>query len=151
LQTRKSIGGRHGSDEDDFKPIKAAAKRKAPSKAGPAKQNNDDEDAKEDGKQAPAAPKRKAVAKKPVKDESDFDDDDMEVVERPAPAPVPKRKAAAKKPVKDESDSDIEVQVVEKSAPKKPPVKPAVVDSDSEEVVLPAKSKGKGREVLKRK
>jgi DNA topoisomerase-2 len=136
LQTRKSIGGRQGSDDDDFKPIKAAAKRKAPSKAGPSKQNNDDGD----GKQAPAAPKRKAVAKKPVKDESDFDEDDMEVVKRPAPAPVAsKRKVVAKKVVKDESDSDSDVQVVE------PPRKRPVIDSDSEEIVLPSKSKGKGK------
>ena len=154
LQTRKSIGARHDSDDDDFKPIKAAAaKRKAPAKpAAPPKRPSDELDVDDhdydNGKQVPSAPKRKAAAKKPVNDESDFDNDEgMDVEERPAPAP--KRKAAAKKPIKDDANSDDEVEEVPVSK-KKPPVKATIVDSDSEEVTLPSNSKGKGKEVPKK-
>lgn len=92
MQTRKSIGARKGSDDDnDFKPLKApAAKRKVGESSRPkptAKKvpKDEDVDMDVDGLEQPKArqpgPKRKA-AKKVVKDETD--DDDIVVVENPA-------------------------------------------------------------------
>lgn len=103
LKHRKSLTGRKafGEDdsEDDFKPAKAAAKKKAepkpkPAVAGPSKKESGDE------KPAPApkkAPVKKAPAK--VKSESDNEVSDLPV----------KKKAAPKKPVKVDSDSDIQM------------------------------------------
>ncbi|KAJ6627017.1 DNA topoisomerase [Mycena sp. CBHHK59/15] len=125
LKTRKSIGTKGGSDsEDDFKPIKAAAKRKAPEPKRPKPVDDDDNE-------PPPPPKRKAPAKSVAKD------DGMDVGE----APPPKKRAPAKKVAK---DSDSEVEVV-----KAPPKKKAVpIDSDDDE---PPKAKGKAKAAPKRK
>lgn len=101
LKHRKSLTGRNafgGDDsEDDFKPTKAAVKKKAepkpkPAAPGPSKKESDDE------KPAPApkrAPAKKAPAK--VKSESEIGFSDVPV----------RKKAAEKKPIKVDSDSDI--------------------------------------------
>ncbi|KAH0838728.1 DNA topoisomerase II [Lanmaoa asiatica] len=126
LKHRKSLTGRKsfGSDdsEDDFKPTKAAAKKKAepkpkPTAAGPSKKESDDE------KPAPA-PKKAPVKKLParVKSESESDISDVPV----------KKKAAVKKPVKVDSDSDI-------------------VMIDSPAVQAKGKGKAKAEDVPKRK
>ncbi|KAJ7674423.1 DNA topoisomerase II [Mycena rosella] len=130
LKTRKSIGRKRGSDsEDDFQPIKATAKRKAPESKRPkpaaAKYDDDDDD-----DEPPPPPKKRAPAKKPAKDTMDVDD----------PAP-PKKKAPAKT-----EDSDSEVEVV-KRAPKKPKALSINSDSDDE----PPKGKGNGKAAPKRK
>ncbi|KAF8554543.1 type II DNA topoisomerase [Imleria badia] len=100
LKHRKSLKGYGSNDsEDDFKPAKAAVKKKAepkpkPAVAGPSKKASDDE------RPAPApkkAPVKKAAAK--AKSESESDDSDIPV----------KKKAAAKKAVVVDSDSDIEM------------------------------------------
>jgi DNA topoisomerase-2 len=109
LKTRKSLtGAKKGKlldsdDEDDYKPAKAAAAKKAPGKSKPTAvvpstssvKIDDDEDVK------PAAPaKKRAPAKKPVKAESDSD----------APAIVPNKAAKApttkKKAYIEESDEE---------------------------------------------
>ncbi|KAG5654332.1 hypothetical protein H0H81_004286 [Sphagnurus paluster] len=127
LQTRKSIGIRKGSDDedDDFKPIKAAAKRKVGETSRP-----------------------KPAPKKSPKDKDE--DVEMQDVKKPKPKPAPRRKAPEKKTVKDESDD--EVEVVQKSASRKKTVAKALIPSDSEDdvMVLPQKDKGKAKEVLKK-
>ncbi|RDB28584.1 DNA topoisomerase 2 [Hypsizygus marmoreus] len=174
LQTRKSIGGRKGSDDDDddFKPIKAtAAKRKVVGessrpKAAPKKPKDEDEDvemgeAAEKPKSKPAAPKRKAAEKKKVvKDESDesdggdYLDDDDDVVQVSTKAVAAKRKTTSK-PIVIDSDSDDEVVVVQakgkaKAAPKRKST--GDDDSDDDDFIKPAsKGKGKAVETTKRK
>ncbi|PBL01342.1 type II DNA topoisomerase [Armillaria gallica] len=116
LKTRKSIGSRNkGSDDDeDFKPVKAAPKKKPVAK--PVAKREDDED---DDTPPPPAPKRAAAAKKP-KHESD---DDFDIIEVQKPAPRKKPVAKSKLP---ESDSDDDVVVVAKSTDKgKEKAKPA--------------------------
>ncbi|KAJ7197086.1 type II DNA topoisomerase [Mycena rebaudengoi] len=120
LKTRKSIGRRAASDsEDEFRPIKAPAKRKAPEpkRPKPAAKDDDDDDDDNDDDMPPPPPKRKAPAKTAAKDE---DDSDVEM-------PPPKKKAPAKKAAKDDSDSEVEVV---KRAPKKAAKKAVASDSD---------------------
>ncbi|KAK0198122.1 DNA topoisomerase II [Armillaria mellea] len=84
LKTRKSIGSRNkGSDDEDFKPVKAAPKKKPVAK--PVAKREDDED---DDIPPPPAPKRAATTKKKPKDESD-DDFDVIEVQKPAPRKKP--------------------------------------------------------------
>ncbi|KAJ7171777.1 DNA topoisomerase II [Mycena crocata] len=129
LKTRKSIGRKVGSDsEDDFQPIKATTKRKAPEpkRAKPvAKDEGDDDD-----DEPPPPPKKRAPVTKAVKDE-DMDVDDV---------PPPKKKA----PVKKSEDSDSEIEVV----PARKKGKAISLDSDSDE---PSKGKGKAKAAPKRK
>ncbi|KAG6373110.1 DNA topoisomerase II [Boletus reticuloceps] len=143
LKHRKSLTGRNdfGLDhsEDEFKPAKAAVKKKPkPAVAGPSKQESDDE------KPAPApkkAPVKKAPAKVKSEAESDFSD-----------IPV-KKKAAAKKPIKVDSDSDIELPAVQAKGKGKGKAKseeaskrksPADEDeSDDEAYIRPAMKKTK--------
>ena len=99
LKHRKSLTGlkAFGSNdsEDDFKPTKVVAKKKAEPKpkAGPSKKVSDDE------KPAPA-PKRAPAKKAPAKVKSDSE---IEMSD------VPVKKSGAKKPVKVDSDWDIEM------------------------------------------
>ncbi|GLB36598.1 putative control of topological states of DNA by transient breakage and subsequent rejoining of DNA strands [Lyophyllum shimeji] len=163
LQTRKSIGkGRKGSDDDDddFKPIKAPAKRKLGESSRPRstvkKPKDEDEDvdmvAAEKPKPRPAAPKRKAVEKKAVKEETDDDDDDVEVVPKP-------RKKPAEKPTAISSDSEDDATVFLPSKGKekaKEAPKQILTDDDSDDEFLKpptaaAKGKGKASETTKRK
>ncbi|KAG6814411.1 hypothetical protein H0H92_007414 [Tricholoma furcatifolium] len=159
-RTRKSIGGRKGAnsdDDDDFKPVKAPAKRKPVAEASrpkpPAKKlkkEDDDVDVEMDApKPKPAAAKRKVSGKQPIKIDSDDDDDEFEI---PAPkktvkpsaitsgsdddvALLPsKDKDIAKETLKTLSDSD------EDDAPKPKP-KPTVA----------AKGKGRAAATTKRK
>ncbi|KAI0041498.1 type II DNA topoisomerase [Auriscalpium vulgare] len=141
LQTRKSLTGpgkRKGDDEsdEDFKPVKAAAKKKAA-----------------DGPAAPPKPRAKPVAVKAESSKAALkvpsDDDD-----KPPAAAPPKKRAATKKPPKEESDSDIEMVDEPSPPPKKVPAKrPAakkVVKSDDDDgsgddVVAAAIAKGKGK------
>ncbi|KAF5377158.1 hypothetical protein D9615_006417 [Tricholomella constricta] len=129
LKTRKSIGGaRKDSDDDDFKPIKAPARKKAGETARP-----------------------KSTVKKPIKDE----DVDMDAAEKskPRPAAPQKRKVSGKKVTKDESDDDDDIiEVAHKPAARKRiAAKPTAIPSDSEDevTVLPSKGKAKAKEAPK--
>ncbi|KAG6815241.1 hypothetical protein H0H87_003687 [Tephrocybe sp. NHM501043] len=128
LKTRKSIGNRarSDSDDDDFRPTKAPAKRKPVAESS----------------------RSKPVAKKSVKNE----DNDVDMEEAPVKKPVAhKRKVAEKKAIKiDSDDDDDEIERVSKPLPKKT-AKTSGVKSDSEDEVttLPLKSKGKTKEAPK--
>ncbi|KIJ60083.1 hypothetical protein HYDPIDRAFT_177534 [Hydnomerulius pinastri MD-312] len=149
LKHRKSLVGRKalGSDsEDDFKPTKAAAKKKAepkpkpkPAVAGPSKVESEDE--------KPAVAPKKAPAKKvPKKEESESEVDISE-------APV--RKAAKKKPIKVDSDSDVEMidsppakangkgKAKAEEAPKRKSPMEDNEDSDDDMYIRPATKKKK--------
>lgn len=109
LKHRKSLTGSKafgsGDSEDDFKPTKAAAKKKVEPKPKPAAAGSSKKEESEDEKPAPApkkAPVKKAPVKKvptKVKSESESEVSDVPV----------KKKAVAKKPVKVDSDSDIQM------------------------------------------
>ncbi|TRM62918.1 DNA topoisomerase [Schizophyllum amplum] len=156
LLTRKSLGEKRSkdSDDEDFKPTKAAPKKRAApqskaagtsktAKAAVKKEESDDDE------RPPSAPKRGTAAKKAMKDDSD-DDFDM--------LPAPKSAAAKKAPTKkrkSSDDSDIEMTdapPAKKAPQRRAPAKKAVVDtdSDSDVEVLPT-AKGKGRAAPKRK
>ncbi|KAF8912885.1 DNA topoisomerase II [Gymnopilus junonius] len=159
LKTRKSIGTRDASDDDDdFKPIKApAAKRKPaaePNKTiGTAKGK---EKAKEKdevrAKKEEAPSKRTAAQQKKLDDYFDGNSDDE-------PPPPHKGKEPAKKVTKVE-ESDSEIEVVEKAKGKgaakgtdvarkgKTAAKRTIVESDGESDA--AAWKGKGKEKRKR-
>ncbi|KAJ6498011.1 DNA topoisomerase II [Mycena vitilis] len=124
LKTRKSIGKHADSDsEDDFRPIKAAPKRKAPESKRPKPAAKDDDD--DDDDEPPPPPKKRAPPKKLAKD----DDDDMDVDD----PPPPKRKAPAKAISIDSDDDDEPLQGKgkAKAAPKRKSLDSAI-DSDDE-------------------
>ncbi|KAF8139757.1 DNA topoisomerase II [Boletus edulis] len=144
LKHRKSLTGRNdfglNDSEDEFKPAKAAVKKKAepkpkpkPAVAGPSKKESDDE------KPAPApkkAPMKKAPAKVKSEAESEFSD-----------VPV-RKKAAAKKPIKVDSDSDIELPAVQitgkgKARAEEAPKRKSCDESDDEAYIRPAIKKTK--------
>ncbi|KAG5646884.1 hypothetical protein DXG03_001960 [Asterophora parasitica] len=154
LKTRKSIGGagrnaKDSDDDDDFKPIKAPAKKKVGDTARPkpaAKKATKEEDLDMDD--PPVIPKSKPTAKKAAKKEEDVDMDDPPAIPKQKPAA---RKVSGKKVVKDESDDEDDHDAVQKPVARKraPPAKPTVLSSDSEdeETILPSKGKGKAKEV----
>ncbi|KAF9015391.1 DNA topoisomerase [Cyathus striatus] len=138
LRTRKSIGGRKGSEsDDDFMPVKgAAAKRKGKAKA----EDVDDEDVVVKRAAAAAAPKRKTVAavKKLLKDESDSDIEMVVGEEEKKKKTTTGRKAPAKKVLKDESESDFEMEV-KKTTGRKAPVKKVLKDESESDIEMEAK------------
>ncbi|KAJ8520376.1 hypothetical protein ONZ45_g2836 [Pleurotus djamor] len=169
LETRKSLTGffkrKAGSDDDDFKPTKAAPRKKAAAPASKkastskTKEESDVEDIKpppaKPAKKAaapkaalkkesdsemdePVAPKPKRQVKKPAKVvESDESDDDLDL--KPPPRKV---SGTSKRPAKVESD-DSDVEVVE--PPKTKAKAKAKAKDDESEVEAPPKSKGKAK------
>ncbi|KAG6820232.1 hypothetical protein H0H93_003595 [Arthromyces matolae] len=124
LKTRKSVGNGHrGSDDDDFKPVKAAAKRKPVAESSRPK----------------AAPKVK------VKEDDDDVQMDGEVSAPKSRLAAPKR--TAKKPLKVDSDDESDFEMIVKPAAKTAPKRPAPITSDSEDevAILPSKGKGKAK------
>ncbi|KAL0945575.1 hypothetical protein HGRIS_014735 [Hohenbuehelia grisea] len=152
LETRKSLSGpgkRKGSDDEDFKPTKAAAKRKAPEAKKPVaratKHEEEEDDDDFDIKAIAAQTKKAAAPRKPVKvkDDDSASDDDDDFGSKPAA----KKRAPAKKPAaKPAADSDSDVEIVEK-ATKKAPSRAKVASSDSEAEPVVRKGKGKAKVV----
>jgi DNA topoisomerase II len=176
LQTRKSLGGKKGSDDDDFKPIKptkapAAPKRKppAPKSAKPIKDEYLSEPEEKTGTKETGAtsianseeskPKRKAaVGKKPIKEDSEPDGlflDDL-TYERSSKAKQvdakPKRKAAAIKKLVVDSDSEDDLfmdnSLPTKKAPNRRVVSKSKATSEDDMDVdeSKAKTQSKGKE-----
>ncbi|CAA7271414.1 unnamed protein product [Cyclocybe aegerita] len=143
LRTRKSIGTRRDSDDDDdFKPIKAPAAKRKPATApeskkavaGPSK-------VKEEVKKEDEVPKRAAAGKKPQYIASDDDDEYGDL-----PAPPSKAKEAPKKAAGPSKQAD--------EAPKRPGAKKKAIDltdSDEDEYDEPPPSKPKARKAGKPK
>ncbi|PPQ95649.1 hypothetical protein CVT26_008678 [Gymnopilus dilepis] len=119
LKTRKSLGTRDDSDDDDdFKPIKAPAKRKPAEPKKPAATAKGKEKAKEEEDEDVVVPKREdppkrraAAAAKQKKLDEYFNEDSSE---DELAAPPPK----AKQPVKKVEESDSDIVVVEKPVAK---------------------------------
>lgn len=110
LKTRKSLGKGGGDTDDDFRPIKAPQKKRAPPPAKPSKKVADDED--EDVK--PAAPKRKAATKKAIQVGSDSESE-IEIEKRAPPKKAPIKTI--------DIDSESEPEVVAPKAKGKAPAK----------------------------
>ena len=175
LQTRKSLGGKKGSGDDDFVPIKAATTKRKPPTSKPVKsaakeeglsesEQKDKVKAKETktevdrtikAAEGNSKPKRKTVVRNKVVEDSESDDD-LFLDDTPPAKKAPNRKATAKKKV--ESDDEM-VDLFQNDAPptKKAPNRKATakakVESDGEMDVdtLKAQTKGKEKESTKRK
>ncbi|KAM6498312.1 DNA topoisomerase, type IIA-like domain containing protein [Amanita muscaria] len=172
LQTRKSLGGRKGSDDDDFVPIKAppAAKRKpAAPKSAKLKKEEDlsepeektvarpierkaDKSSKANGNEAKA--NRKPASKKLIKD-SESEDDLLSRPNPPRPEDTkPKRKVANKKLLVDSESEDIPnpPEPKEDAKPKRKVAnKKLLVDSDSEDDLFIDGSPPPAKKVTNRK
>ncbi|KAG7090763.1 hypothetical protein E1B28_009848 [Marasmius oreades] len=141
LQTRKSLGSKRNDSDDDFKPIKAPVRRKAPA---PALEGT------EKSKKSQAMPKPKAGTSKKAKKEEESDVDmfvpDDEVVEVKKPH---KRVArAATKTIKIDSDDDDEIEMVK---PDNTTSSSTSSTKDDEMDVNATENKGKGKAPPKRK
>ncbi|KIM47986.1 hypothetical protein M413DRAFT_22556 [Hebeloma cylindrosporum] len=137
LRTRKSIGARKGSDDDDeFKPIKAAALKRKPAEPKKAAMGKDEDIAP---KKEDAPPKRSVAQKKAVKDE-DSDDDLEDAYARVAAVKAkvaPVRKARQKAESDEDDDGEPKAGPLKRTAPAKGPIE---LSSD-EEGVAPSKPK----------
>lgn len=140
LRTRKSIGADKGSDDDDdFKPIKAAALKRKPAEPKKAAKGKDEDRVP---KKEDAPPKRSVAQKKVVKDEGSDDDFDAEdayarVTSAKGKIAPMKKGIVSKKKVESDEDDDGET----KAAPAKRTVPPkqTIELSSDEEGLAPSK------------
>ncbi|KAF8640700.1 hypothetical protein AX17_000356 [Amanita inopinata Kibby_2008] len=147
LQTRKSLGGRKGSGDDDFVPIKAATTKRKPLVAKSAKLTVKEEDAIGSDQEVQIEQKRKAANKAIIKANGN--------------EPRVKRKAAtSRRKILEDTDADDDLFDEDsrptKGATNKKTVTKTKAETDSEIDVSDRqkaknKSKEKGKEATKRK
>ncbi|PFH54688.1 hypothetical protein AMATHDRAFT_83127, partial [Amanita thiersii Skay4041] len=148
LQTRKSLGGKRGSDDDDFVPIKAAAAKRKPPTAKPTKSTAKSEQTS-DGEEAKTE-KRNTIEQEPEYTKAKSDG-------RDGTETKPRRRAVtAKKNIVADSSSEDDFTIenspkVNKTGNKNKNLDDMDVDSPTSKDVMIDKTKGKARENIKRK